>query len=227
MGIEIKGQDDCDGIRLVSINATSLSDVEVDLAPYYIETAHDNNAGEKSLNDVVTLPIYKSFDLLTPYNETRVTVEVKPDGEKTYSKVTSLDGVLLDGVLSNKEYQFKTEKFGSYRITIFVDDYFNDNNDNSFTYQIIVVDNIKPEVVITSASSTASVGNNLSLPKFSVSNKDDYNWYVTVKQPNNDMYYVDANKPFKFTQKGKHTVTLVVYDVNWNTTRVTYTVVVK
>ncbi len=227
MSIEIKGSTGCDSIKLISINETQVSDVNVDLAPFYIETLHDNNAGEKNVGDIITIPAYKSFDLLTPYLETRVTVQYRAEGAKKFETVVSKDSVSLSSVLSDRDYQFEIAGFGTYKISVEVYDLYNYNNDNSYSYQILVVDNIKPEVVITSASTSASVGSNFTIPKFTVSNKDDFKWYVTVKEPNSIMHYVDDVKSFKFTSTGKHTVTLVVYDANYNTTRVTYTVVVK
>ena len=115
-------------LALVKLNNQYMYDFDGDLNE--AEVAVRKIAGERVLNDTVTLPVAFGYDVLTGY--TNVTLQVKaPDG----TTVQASDGTLLDGKASSTmSYTFTLTQYGMYTIAYST----MDGNGNALNYTYII-----------------------------------------------------------------------------------------
>ena len=230
MRLEFIGPENATGIMLKSVCSQKFSERTNDIVESSIDYAHDNNAGEKLPNEIITIEPFAGYDVLSPGMRTSITVTYTTKDGLTTTNWHSIDGVELSGVDGDKSFKFRVSEYGTYTVTILSYDPMSNRNEKYHSYNIYVVDYTKPIVNITECQSTAKVGDEVKLPKFTV-DISEYKWYLSVKAPNSMTEFVNSETaetaPFKFTQKGEYTITLVVYDANYNMTTTVYTVNVK
>ena len=234
--VEIVGQDGCDGILVSNINGVNRWGSTRDNSPADVDVASDNNAGEKDLNEVVTLQPFYVYDVFAPYVQSSLTVTYQPFGSSERTVVTTLDGVKMEDLPTDASYAFKLTQHGTYNVTITKSDPDNEsNNGEPYSYSITVTDYVKPVVTMDTRTRATNVGAKLNLPDYTV-DKEDCKVYVTVKAPDATfMSYVDISKSttdtaddtYTFQVKGEYIITLVVYDSNYNFTEVSYKVIVE
>ena len=225
MRIEILGTDGCDGITIQSINGEIL-DKHADLAPASIDYSMDNNAGEKTVGETVTLLPFAAYDVFAPYLDVTLQVTLRKLGSNTKEYVKAIDGTELRRCSANRGWEFVLSEFGTYTVQIFAKDGINSDNDTSYSYSILVADNEKPEVQITQKKTSYSKGSTFNNPKFTV-NEENYGWYITIETPDGFKTFVNDEKKYNFDKSGKYKVTLIVYDSTMNMSRVSYVVNVK
>ena len=223
--VEIKGSDDCDGVIIDALNDATL-DKYGDYSEGQIDFTKDNNAGEYKLGEVITLLPFTAYDVFAPYLDLKVQVLVRTKESPLSEVVFAVDGTRLMGCDGSKSYQFELKQYGIYSVQVSAKDENNSDNNTVWDYSIVVTDYTKPEVEIVSKTTTYSIGSKFSVPKFTV-NLDDYSWIVTIKLPNSQLVSVTKDISYTFVTPGKHLVTLMVYDANFNIREVTYTVTVK
>lgn len=230
--IEIEGENGCDGVKMNSINGIVLNNSRGDFSPADIDHSLHNNAGEKELGEIITLNPFYVFDVITPYMEAELTVQLTGvNGQRKI--ITALDGTNLSGVAIDKTYQFKLTEYGRYNVKVAVYDMDNTDNETTYSYNIYVTDYSKLEVTMGTIVKTAKLNDKFTKPVFDV-NISNYGYIFAIKAPDSKMYQV-SDAEFTFTQKGVYTITLMVYDKSisktdstyMNTTEITYTVTVK
>jgi hypothetical protein len=231
--IEMRGEQGCSGFAVDTICSAPVNDRKTDIVPATIDRAHDKNAGEKTIGDVITIEPFKAYDVFSPYVETRVTVTLRKDGASSKEKVVSVDGVTLSNCDATRSYQVKLSEYGTYSVEVSVLDSVNTSNETGWNYAILVVDYTKPTVTVNSIKTEYKLNDTLTFPTF-VTDIPEFKWYVTIKTPDSRMSYSDeetvANEkigPYKFTMTGKYELCLVVYDSNMNTSETYFTIYVK
>ena len=87
---------------------------------------------------------------------------------------------------------------------------------------IYVVDEIKPTVNVDSSKIKAkySIGETLSIPQAVVADDTAVTVNVYVLSPDGKFNFVNEGDKFRLTMKGNHTLCFLVYDVDYNITRV-------
>lgn len=230
MKIEMIGSDDATGITIDSLCSAPITNRKTDIVQATIDYAHDKNAGEKPINEVITLEPYASYDVFAPYVETTITVTLRKDGATQKERVYALDGTLLRNCDAGKTYQFKLSEYGEYTVEVSAIDLENSNNDASYSYSIKVVNYTKPFVTVSNVKTEYKVGDKLTFPTFTV-DIPEFTWYVTVKAPDSMMSFSDSatanENPYVFKNSGTYTLCLVVYDANMNTSESYFTIKVK
>lgn len=228
--LDFFGPENATGIMLKNVCSQKFNNRTNDIVEPSIDYAHDKNAGEKSLNEIITVEPFSAFDVLSPSIKANITVTYTTEDGLSSVIWKSIDGVNLEEVDASKGFKFKVSEYGSYEVSIYAYDPMTKNNDAWYSYSVYVVNYTKPVVSITDCQSTAKVGDQIKLPKFTV-DISDYKWYLSIKAPNSMMSFTNSETaetaPFKFDQKGVYTVTLVVYDSNMNMSSTVYTVNVK
>lgn len=224
--VEIIGSDGCDGIVIESIN-----DVVVDKYGDYSESkidfTKDKNAGEREINEVITLLPFKAYDVFAPYMDVTVQVMFAKTGSVEKDFVNSIDGVRLVGCDASKSYQFKLLDYGTYSIQVSSKDPNNSDNNVFWDYSIIVVDYSKPTVEITENKVTEfEVGEEFVVPGFNFDSAR-YDWIVVLKLPNSHLVSVTEDINYTFNHAGSYQVTLIVYDANYNMSEISYNITVK
>lgn len=233
--VEIFGANGADGVQLISINGEAMNTSSRDLSPAQVDYAHDYNAGEASLNQVVTIGGFAVYDVLTPYLSGEIKVTFTPKDSNLPIVISDVNGKTLEGVDSMGTYQFKLSEYGSYTVEVSVVDEWSYNTKGGMSYTVNVTDYTKPAVDMDTSTRSAKVGDKLILPAYSVAIKD-YKCYATIKAPNKYfMGYLDLQNATKettddeyfFATTGEYVVTLVVYDSSYNMTEISYKVIVK
>lgn len=223
--VEVIGADGCDGIKL-----NTLCDVEMDnlpdMAPSIIDYSADSNAGERTIGSIVSLLPFAAYDVFAPYLDLTLQVTLRREGESERDFVYSTEQVRLRNVDARKGYQFVVSEYGTYTIQVSANDSYNGDNNNIYTYSIIVTNYTKPVVEITSKTTNYFVGGKLVMPKFTV-DIAEYSWAIIIKSSEGQLFYANEKEEFTFTKAGVYTVTLAVYDANVNITEVSYKVTVR
>ena len=233
--MEVCGKNGADGVMVESINGETMTNLSRDLSPARVDYAHDYNAGEAKLNEIISLKPFAVYDVLTPYVVGKLSVTYVPKGSNEEYPVKDVNGRELTDCDSMGYYDFKLTEYGMYTVTVSIEDELVANTRGSISYTINVTDYRKPVVVMDTSTRSAKVGDKLVLPAFSVE-ISDYDCYVTIKAPNKYFVgYLDINNNTKdttddeyiFATTGEYVVTLVVYDSNYNMSEIVYKVIVK
>ena len=158
--------------------------------------------------------------------------------------VTDENGVRLESVLSNRSYSIKLTTYGQYIVEYnAVDCFGNQSNDTSYT--INVFDKIVPTITIEDSwEKTATVGQQVVLPKISVednhSSAENITIYRYVRNPNGTVIplgydytknesgeWVYVQYKYTFNYVGEYRFVIVVCDETGNQAIAQYTVSVK
>jgi len=118
-------------------------------------------------------------DVLGPCKEQNVTV-TDPNG----TVVSSIDGINLNKVSTDREYSIKLTLFGNYRIVYNAED--SNGNPRIYRYSIEVIDNIPPEITLNEAMpEVVKKGTVVSLPDAVISDNadNDITVYIFVAKP--------------------------------------------
>ena len=112
------------------------------------------------------------------------------------------------------------DKYGYWILTYVASD--NLGNTETKKINIYVVDEIKPEVSVNTSSikESYSVGNSISIPQVNVVDDNSYTVKIYVLTPDGKYHFVSAGEEFVLNLKGKHKLCYLVYDVDYNITRV-------
>jgi hypothetical protein len=169
---------------------------------------------------------FAAYDVFAPYLDLTLQVTLRREGESERDFVYSTEQVRLRNVDARKGYQFVVSEYGTYTIQVSANDSYNGDNNNIYTYSIIVTNYTKPVVEITSKTTNYFVGGKLVMPKFTV-DIAEYSWAIIIKSSEGQLFYANEKEEFTFTKAGVYTVTLAVYDANVNITEVSYKVTVR
>ena len=195
--------------------------------------------GMYQVNDMYTITTAMASDTIDADVACYLTVK-----DSKGNIVTDVDGVRLESVLSNREYSITLTTYGQYIVEYnAVDCFGNKSNDTSYT--INVFDKVAPTIKVSNTwSATASVGEQVVLPKVSVednySSTENITVYRYVRNPNGvvvafgydyvqneagEWIYVQYKHTFGYA--GEYRFVIVVCDETGNQAVAQYTVTVK
>ncbi len=212
------------GIILYSINNQSFYTMKKD--EYKPEIFTNTTVGTANVGTLITISPADYFDVLDPTVTPSFSVK-DPNG----NYVVTTDNTVLNGSCDPyKEYSFIASVYGDYMISYQCQDTV--NKPISYEPGFSVVDLVAPVVTFINPVTSANVGQTITLANVNVSDNKDSASNITVQ------YYiripgiarfeqVAQNKQVKLEKKGVYTVFVYAYDLNRNTTIVSYDIVVN
>ncbi len=206
------------GLKLSKIDNQSISYASSDYSEPRI-IIHGDYGGTYAHNEVAVINKVESSDVLDPNSTCYVTVK-DPNGKTAID----IDGVILDGVIANKEYKLKLSDYGQYIVTYTAAD--SSDNKANFIYAITVEDNTAPTIKITGeVPSSVKVGENVRIPSFEVSDDQDENVTTTVfiETSHGEIIYLGKHNAFKPKQEGTYTIKIRAMDEAGNIAYATVT----
>lgn len=215
-------------VKLFSIDDQPIKNVVSDrIAPKIV--INGSYGGRLSIDSIVTIPSADSGDALSANVKATVTV-VDPTGKV----VTDINGLELSEVDPSKEYSFKLDQYGQYKVS-YSSYEVTDLRANSakFVYAINVVDATAPTFEFKhSMPTTVSVGDVIILPDFvvadNVSSADKITVITMVISPDGIINQLTGNSnSIKATKAGTYEIRIVAFDEAHNVQMVSYYVEVK
>lgn len=202
-------------LKIVELNGNVFSDSLVDATPPSVKV-DSRVTGYRKIDEIVTIGKATVRDVLDPNVKVNVTVTA-PDG--TYA--TTIDGIVLNGVDSSKEYKIKLEKYGQYEAV-----YRTVDNKGTVrkgaTYTFRVKDITPPTISFAKGfKTTGRVGETYVIPDYTV--KDDVTSdeniesRVYILNPFDKIEYVE-DKTYTFGSVGEYTIYIFAYDETYNYT---------
>ena len=150
--------------------------------------------------------------------------------DQTGQVITSLDGVKLENVSFNRDYEIKLSSYGSYLVTYEARDT-NGSGRASFTYAMYVADLEKPEITVSKNNmKEASLNKVINIQPATAHDKVDGDLKVTyfIVLPTGEIVHVkDNNLSFTPTLKGIHKIRYFSVDLSGNQVFVDHEVIVK
>jgi hypothetical protein len=209
-------------VAFVNVNGQTLSNATSDGIQAVL--LHENGSyGERKLNDIVEiLPCY-AYDALTPDVMVYVSV-IGPDRQH----VRDVDGTLLKNVRADVLRKVQLTQYGDYVFQIEAKDA--SGEATRFPFRAFVIKDEAPKVKISSANLQGKVNKVISLKNYTVSGVSDLSKctvYVTVKNPNGTMEYVNNPSAYTAKQKGTYIVHVAVLDEYGNLGEATFTLVIS
>ncbi len=198
-------------VRLIEIFGQILMIQPKDITKPMIEFDGEN-LREARLNQVVDICKATAFDVLNPYTEITLTV-TSPDGKI----MTSLDGVKLENVSSDRVYSVKFEQYGQYMTKYVARD--GAGNNRIVASYIKCIDTDLPKISLESNLITVNVGSQVAVPKYEVSdNCSDAKNIIVLVQVFNYEGVMSTVVDGKFTpdKAGQWKIRIVAIDESFN-----------
>ena len=183
LSFEFNGRSGAPSVRIDSINNQPLGGLEEDLVLPQI--LMDDDGGAKKTGTVAQVVKATAADVLDPY--VRLSVRVTDPDDNV---VTSLDGVLLDDIYPDRDYDILLDKEGAYRVRYTVSDNWRTGN---YTYVINSERNVLPEISIGEYSSTVKVGAEVKLPNVRVIGDAQLSAYMLAPDATEYVELTDGN----------------------------------
>ncbi len=171
--------------KLQQLNGQTFNELQLDaiLPKIYV---NGDYGGNYTIGTTVSLPTAEAYDVLDPNLSFSLTVNA-PDG----TVVSDVNGVSLRDVDPAMVYTFTFKQYGQYSVTYTAQD--STYNTATFSYAFNIVEDIAPEIVLTSSYvTTAKVGDTVVMPSFEVS--DNFSEAV-LKYPDGDPVVSGTYKP--------------------------------
>lgn len=193
-------------------------------------TYEDLFAGVNAPGTTVTVYGALGVDVLSPYYDGNMKVSVR-DLDNNY--VTSTDGILLQGVLANREYQFVVEKGKTYIVGYeFLDQA---KQSQTISYNIIGLSVEDPSITLENDLDSrcivrAKVGASVKVANYEAKSADGTTNGITVLiyivTPNEEIYHLTKDA-FVAKDKGEYTVLYSCVDEDRNFAMQSYTVIAE
>lgn len=211
-------------IQVININGQLLSNDDADFVRPYV-SIEGVYKSTYLIDEIATIYKALAFDVLDPEVITSLTVK-----DQTGQVITSLDGVKLENVSFNRDYEIKLSSYGSYLVTYEARDT-NGSGRASFTYAMYVADLEKPEITVSKNNmKEASLNKVINIQPATAHDKVDGNLKVTyfIVLPTGEIVHVkDNNLSFTPTLKGIHKIRYFSVDLSGNQVFVDHEVIVK
>lgn len=200
---------------VVEVNGQKVNNIGMDLvAPKIVILG--TRGGTKAVNTTTVLPAALAGDALDPNVTFTLTVK-----SPTQQIVTSVDGVVLNGVDPTREYEIALTEYGQYSIRYEAKD--SQGNSTPGGYAINVDDEIGPVITFShSFKTTAKVGETLIIPNYTVSDNVDaekdivtMNFCVT---PTGEVLTLTNGNSVVAMQAGIYQLRVMAIDVSGNIT---------
>lgn len=205
-------------VKLYSINGTYISWGYDYGAPKIVFSETLNYTYHK--DDFFTIPAVIASDLLDGIVECQVTLTYNDE------KVSTTDGVVIDGLSGENSYQVQLTQYGNYLLNFFAKD--SGGKKTNINLFIVVVDDVKPEIELGGKMpETAKVGQVVTLPYASATDNmgGEYNAYAIAINPLGNYTFL-PDGTFTPNKAGEWTIRFYAYDEAGNLTYVDYTVTV-
>ncbi len=220
--LDIKGANSA--IAVVKVNNQTLTNRTSDMIKPQLMVDY-SIAGSKTLNSVVCIQQPSALDVLSPfYVENLKIIMTDPDG----NVMTSEEGIVLDGHAMKQDVNVKLTKYGDYFVAFTYTDQNGATVDDVFSF--FVVDREAPVITLEKKTVNGSVGKEIALANYKVSDNIDESGnltvWVIVVGPNGTIYR-PVNNVFTADVQGAYEVRYTCYDSCGNYSTVSYTVNVK
>lgn len=205
-------------VKLYSINGTYISWGYDYGAPKIVFSETLNYTYHK--DDFFTIPAVIASDLLDGIVECQVTLTYNDE------KVSTTDGVVIDGLSGENSYQVQLTQYGNYLLNFFAKD--SGGKKTNINLFIVVVDDVKPEIELGGKMpETVKVGQVVTLPYASATDNmgGEYNAYAIAINPLGNYTFL-PDGTFTPNKAGEWTIRFYAYDEAGNLTYVDYTVTV-
>lgn len=146
-------------LLLSNLNGQNLKNLTVDILRPSVEI-FSNVVGRKySIGDIATTAKAVGLDVLDPYTETTLTVR-----DANRNIVYDVNGIKLENVAVDVEYQFEVKEYGNYMVVYSAKD--STNKVGSFQYVVSATDKEKPTIKLEyRVVETAKLGELIYIPK--------------------------------------------------------------
>lgn len=180
-----------------------------------------NYGGRTSLNETVKTSIAIVSDVLSA--ETTGTLSVyDPDGDI----VTSVDGVRMNKVPCDIEYEILCDKYGAYEVVYYGKD--GVNKEQMTSYVLNVVDVEPPQISVEgNIHSAYSLGDTIQIPKMTTTDENGVALSYVMVENADGIVKIYKETTLTFNKKGKWVISYVAYDKEGNMAIVSYTVIVQ
>ncbi len=204
-----------------SVNGHTFSNATRDTTSPKIAVLGDYGGSHK-LGETLVIPPAVIGDTLDPNVACSITVKA-PDG----SIVTSVEGVALNEANCLVAHSIQLSQYGQYSVVIVATDTFNPRkNERKLQYKILVADDVKPQISFeTEMATTATVGETLILPNYTVSDNITESDKLTVSKyvytPSGRLVLLNGeSNSIQATQAGVYEFRITVMDKAGNMTLV-------
>lgn len=205
---ELKGVTGNAGLRVTEICSQLISDKSFDLVKPRISILGETG-GSYTKGSTVTLHKAVAGDVYSPYTDFRFSV-IDPEG----GYVKDINGKLLQNADPGLSYQILLEKYGSYIVTFYAEDWA-DNIERNITYALRVLDEDAPVITVKSQPpQKVAVGSELTVPDATATDEldgDIATVYKYLQTPDGQLRKLKTNK-ITFTVKGQYVLRYYAYD---------------
>lgn len=189
-------------------------------------TILDNYGGFKKIGEVSNTARIIISDVLDPNSRASISA-VDPN----HQVIKDINGQPIDELSPEIQYSIPLNEYGQYAIKYVARD--SSDNEATFSYSIGVLDDIAPEIKITSDyTKSCKVGETIIVPTFEVT--DNYNkpediiTFVNIKSPSRIFYPLPAHSnSLVASMAGEYEVTITALDQAGNMATFSYVVLVK
>lgn len=187
---------------------------------------------EYTIGDVITIENVKSYDVVNPNVDIKVTIKLNG------APISDVNNKTLNEVDGSKPISFKAEKEGIYFVSYTLTDGSGQANVLPINRSIYVYDREAPAISVNNGSipTTATVGQTISFPDITATDTQSQlkvELQLLVKWPSGKQLQIAYSKvgsitgaTFEFDKVGEYTITIVATDASYNHTMNEYKVVV-
>ena len=206
--------------QLYELNGQLLTNISADRIKPMIVV--DVEAGDRMLNDVYHVEKCTIADVLDTYVIAYMYMTTPYGG---FAKAT--DGTVLDGsAYYGREYDILLDQYGVYTVYYYAKD--TAGNQQTFTFQVTVVDSFPPTIVTAEKNRFVALGGEIKPAKYEVkddlSSEKEIRSYVCIIRP--DGSGVSGVTSVKATMKGVYKIIYYAIDAYGNTSTLTYEITV-
>lgn len=195
------------------------------------EVAVYKSEGNYKIGDIITVYHPQFFDVLSPVDVSGIKLAVTYEG----NYVTSIDGVILDGIHNDpfKDYQIEAKSLGVYRVSYSAYDSFSQDNLATASYMFNVVDTVAPVITIEEGYDENGVlsmtaGQKLEFHYTVTDNVDEkLTTYVILSNIHTLKNRVYDSGAFFVTEAGEYDVYVVCVDEAGNMATVKFRLIAK
>lgn len=176
-------------------------------------------SGRKPINSLLSTAIPLHADVTDPYTYATVTVT------KDRRYVKDVNGVEINALPADVAYDFLCDTYGEYLVQYHA--YDSISNEQNSSYNVIVWDDVVPEITAVSLPTRVGLNAEIGLPSVKSNDNTDgeVTTYIVVKTAGGNFRHV-TNGKFKFTDKGVNYVVYYAIDKNGNMNSMEYKIIV-
>ncbi len=195
------------------------------------EIAVYKSEGYYKVGEIINVYAPQFIDVLSPIDYSSIKVTVTRDGQY----VTSVDGVVLDGVNNDplKDYQIQAQEYGDYRVVYVANDTLSADNQASVSYIFSIIDDVPPTITLEEGYTEDTVVEVVAGTTFKINYKTSDNsqfeptTYVILTNKSTRVNRVYTNGEIFMTELGEFEVSIVCVDQMGNMATAKFSIVCK